>query len=60
MDSRPLAHRRAMRPVLRKLHKKAEARRVEARVRELQAKADKENPGRFEVDWRDLQESKKR
>jgi hypothetical protein len=42
--------------LLRKLHRKAEARKVEARVRELRAKSDKENPARLEVDWRDLKE----
>ena len=42
--------------LLRKLHRKAEARKVEASVRELRAKADKENPARLEVDWRDLKE----
>jgi hypothetical protein len=32
-----------------------EARRIEAQVRELLARPDRENPRRFEVDWRDLQ-----
>ena len=41
--------------LLRKLHRKAEATRIEAQVRELRARFDRENSGRFEVDWRDLQ-----
>jgi hypothetical protein len=45
--------------LLRKMHKKAEARKVGARVRELRTKSDKDNPARFEVDWRDLQERSK-
>ncbi|MCU1273437.1 MAG: Tfp pilus assembly protein PilF, partial [Bryobacterales bacterium] len=40
--------------LLRKLHRKSEARKIEARVRELHAKSDVGNPARFEVDWRDL------
>jgi len=45
--------------LLRKLHRKAEARKVEARVRELRAKSEEENRGRFEVDWRDLKDRSK-
>jgi len=47
------------RPILRKLRRKAEARKIEARVRELRSKSDQDNPSRFEVDWRDLQQSAK-
>ena len=45
--------------VLRKLHRKAEARKIEARVRELRSKSDQDNPSRFEVNWRDLQQGAK-
>jgi hypothetical protein len=45
--------------LLRKLHRKAEARKVEARVRQLRAKSEEENRGRFEVDWRDLKNRSK-
>ena len=41
--------------VLRKLRRKAEARRLDARVRALRAKSDADGPPRFEVDWRDPQ-----
>jgi tetratricopeptide (TPR) repeat protein len=42
--------------LLRKLHRKTEATRIAAEVRERHARSDRENPGRFEVDWRDLQQ----
>jgi tetratricopeptide (TPR) repeat protein len=44
--------------LLRKLHRKAEATRIEAQLREQRARSDRENPGRFEVDWRDLQQKR--
>src|SRR5262249_18374748 len=43
--------------VLRKLHRKAEAKKVEARVRELRARSGEENPGKYAVDWRELKPS---
>jgi hypothetical protein len=45
--------------LLRKMHKRAQARKVETRVRELRVKSEEENRGRFEVDWRDLKDRRK-
>jgi hypothetical protein len=45
--------------LLRELHRNGEARRLEARVRALRAKADSDNPARFEVDWTDLRQPAK-
>jgi hypothetical protein len=41
--------------LLRKLHRKREARKIEAQVRELQATSARDNPTSLAVDWRDLQ-----
>ena len=41
--------------LLRKLHRKAEAIRIEAEVRHLHAASHGESPAKLEVDWRDLQ-----
>jgi tetratricopeptide (TPR) repeat protein len=41
--------------LLRKLKRKNEARKIEARMLELRAKSESQDPARFEVDWRDLQ-----
>jgi tetratricopeptide (TPR) repeat protein len=40
--------------LLRKLHRKGEARKLEARVRDLRATSARDNPASLEVDWRDL------
>jgi hypothetical protein len=40
--------------LLRKLNRKAEASKIETRVREIRATTVDDNPARFDVDWRDL------
>jgi hypothetical protein len=40
--------------LLRKLNRKKEARKIEARLRDLRATAARDNPTSLEVDWRDL------
>jgi len=40
--------------LLRKLNRKGEARKLEARVRDLRATSARDNPASSEVDWRDL------
>jgi tetratricopeptide (TPR) repeat protein len=40
--------------LLRKLHRKREARKLEARVRDLRATSARDNPASLEVDWRSL------
>jgi hypothetical protein len=45
--------------LLRQLHRKPEANELETRLRQLRATADRNNPGRFQVDWHDLQPTSK-
>ena len=45
--------------LLCKMHRKDEARRLEARVRMIRANADSGGPTTFQVDWRDLQKPNK-
>jgi hypothetical protein len=40
--------------LLRSLHRKGEARKLEAQVRESRTKSASENLNRFDVDWRNL------
>jgi hypothetical protein len=44
--------------LLRKLHRKDEARRVEAQIRELRRAFANGNSQHYQVDWRDLQSNR--